>query len=328
MTEPKQQAAYVKSDSAEIPGMQRFSHEAMATTFEVMVVHEDTRYAQQAAAAAFDELDRLEADLSRFIENSDIARINNLPANRPLRLGLAAFECLQLSTSIYAETNGAFDITIGSLLACWLSEDKTSRSPSKSQLNLARQHTGTHLIKLDQAEHTVELLASPIQVDLGGVGKGYALDRIAELLREWDIDTALIHGGFSSVLALDKPPGTKAWPLTLSRPGPPDAGRQTIARIDIKNQALGGSGLQKGQHIIDPRTAKPVEDKRAAWACAHDAATADALSTAFMVMSPDEIEQYCSHHSNILAMIVLKQEDTKRQEDRILRFGPWDKLGA
>ena len=329
MTKPKQQAAaYVKSDSAEIPGMQRFSHEAMATTFEVMVVHEDTRYAQQAAAAAFDELDRLEGDLSRFIENSDIARINNLPANQPLRIGPAAFECLQLSARICAETNGAFDITIGSLLACWLSEDKTMRSPSKKQLNLARQHTGMHLIKLDEAQHTAELLASPVQIDLGGIGKGYALDRMAELLREWNIDTALIHGGFSSVLALDRPPGTKGWPLTLSRPAAPEAGRQTIARIDVENRAVGGSGLQKGQHIIDPRTAKPVEGKSAAWACAHDAATADALSTAFMVMAPDEIEQYCSRQPKVLAIVALKDSDKKRQKDKILRFGPWDEVGA
>jgi len=151
---------------------------------------------------------------------------------------------------------------------------------------------------------------------------------MAELLREWNVDTALIHGGFSSVLALDKPPGTKGWPLTLSNPGPPEAGRQTIARIDVENRAVGGSGLQKGQHIIDPRTAKPVQGRRAAWACAHDAATADALSTAFMVMAPDEIEQYCSRHPNTLAMIVLKDADRKRQRDRILRFGPWDEVGA
>jgi thiamine biosynthesis lipoprotein len=326
MTEPKQQTvAYVKSDSAEIPGMQRFSHEAMATTFEVMVVHEDTRYAQQAATAAFDELDQLEGDLSLFIENSDIARINNLPSNRPLPIGPAAFDCLQLSARIYAETSGAFDVTIGSLMACWLGEDKTLRSPSKKQLNIARQHTGMHLIKLDESQHTAELLASPVQVDLGGIGKGYALDRMAELLREWNVDNALIHGGFSSILALDKPPGTKGWPLTLSNPADR---RKKIARIDIENRAVGGSGLQKGEHIIDPRTAKPVEDKSAAWACANDAATADALSTAFMIMAPDEIEQYCQCHPKVLAMVVLKDGDRKRQKDKILRFGPWDEGGG
>jgi thiamine biosynthesis lipoprotein len=185
-----------------------------------------------------------------------------------------------------------------------------------------------HLIKLDEAQHTAELLASPVHVDLGGVGKGYALDRMAELLREWNVDTALIHGGFSSVLALDKPPGTKGWPLTLSRPGLPESGRHIIARIDVEKRAVGGSGLQKGQHIIDPRTAKPVEGKRAAWACAHDAATADALSTAFMVMAPDEIEQYCQCHPKVLAMVVLKDGDREREKDRILRFGPWGQVGA
>jgi thiamine biosynthesis lipoprotein len=325
MTKPKQEAAYVKSSSAEIPGMQRFSHEAMATTFEVMVVHEDTRYAHNAAAAAFDELDRLEADLSRFIENSDVARINNLPANQPLRIGPAAFECLQLSARMYAETNGAFDVTIGSLMACWLGDDKALRTPSKKQLNLARQHTGMHLIKLDEAQHTAELLASPVHVDLGGIGKGYALDRMAELLREWNVDIALIHGGFSSVLALDRPPGTKGWPLTLSSP---QDRRQKIARIDIENRAVGGSGLEKGQHIIDPRTAKPVQGKSAAWACARDAATADALSTAFMVMNPDEIEQYCLRHPKVLAMVTLKDADSRSVQDKILRFGPWDEVSA
>ncbi|GAH34276.1 unnamed protein product, partial [marine sediment metagenome] len=174
MTEPKPEAAYFENRCAPIPGMKRFSHEAMATTFEVIVIYEDDLYAQQAAQAAFDEVDRLEGELSRFTENSDIARINNLTANQPLQLGLEAFECLKLSCRIYAETNGAFDITIGSLLACWRNDDGTLRTPSQEELELARQRTGTHFIKLDEDEHTVELLADGVQVDLGGIGKGYA----------------------------------------------------------------------------------------------------------------------------------------------------------
>jgi len=324
MTKPRQEAAYVKSSCGAIPGIKRFSHEAMATTFEVMTVHEDERYAQQSAAASFDELDRLESELSRFIENSDISRINNVPAHQPLRIGPASFECLQLGARIYAETKGAFDITIGSLLACWLEEDMTIRSPSKEQLNLARQHTGMHLIKLDEAEHTVELLTSPVQIDLGGIGKGYALDRMGELLREWSIDAALIHGGFSSAVALDKPPETNGWPLTLSDPGDR---KRTFARICLERRAVGGSGLQKGQHIIDPRTAKPVEGKHATWAFAPDAATADALSTAFMVMAPDEIQQYCQHHPHVLAMVVLEAADKKPRKEKVLRFGPWHEAG-
>ena len=88
MTKPNPETTYVRSDCAAIAGMKRFSHEAMATTYEVIVVHEDERYARQAAAAAFEEVNRLEADLSRFIENSDISQINSLPVGRPLVLGL------------------------------------------------------------------------------------------------------------------------------------------------------------------------------------------------------------------------------------------------
>jgi len=322
MNQPQSETCFVQSDCQSIPGMKRFYHEAMATTFEVIIVYDDDRYARQAAAAAFDEVERLEGELSRFIENSDISRINNSPANKPLRLGLDAFECLQLSARIYAETKGAFDITIGSLLNCWRNKDETPRTPSQEELNLARQHTGTHLLQLDESEHTVRLSVSPVQVDLGGIGKGYAVDRVAELLREWSIDVALISGGYSSVLALDAPVDTKGWPLTLSNP---DNRKQILARPYLQGRALSGSGLQKGQHIIDPRTTRPVKGKRAAWASAPDASTADALSTAFMVMSPDEIRQYCSRHPDILAMIMLEGQGKDAQKDQILHFGPWKK---
>ena len=322
MNQLQPEICYLESNCHSIPGMKRFSHDAMATTFEVIVVHEDARYAQQAAGAAFDELDRLEAELSRFVENSDISRINNLAANQPLRVGLAAFECLQLSVQVFYETNRAFDITIGSLLSCWLNEDGTIRTPSEEQLNLARQRTGTDLLKLDEAEHTVELLTAPVQIDLGGIGKGYAVDRMADLLRDWSIETALIHGGYSSALALSGPPGTKGWPLTLSNPA---NRKQTLANLYLQGRAVSGSGLQKGQHIIDPRTAQPVKGKQAAWACAPNAAIADALSTAFMVMTPDEIKQYCLRHPYVLAMVILKDRDKKARKEKILHFGPWNK---
>ncbi len=377
MTEPLQETCFVNSNCSSIPGMKRFSHEAMATTFEVIIVHEDERYARQAAVAAFDEVDRLERELSRFIENSDIARINSAGANQPLQLGLDTFECLKIAVRIYAETNGAFDITIGALLKCWRNDDGTPRKPSPKEIDLARLHTGTNLLQLDEAEHTVKLSASPMQIDLGGIGKGYAVDRVAELLREWSIDVALISGGYSSVLALDAPPGKKGWPLTLTNP----AGRKEIlARPYLQKGALSGSGVQKGGHIIDCRfpiaecrfqNRKPKTGNRkcfrAAWSSAPDAATADALSTAFMIMGLDEIKRYCSLYPNTLAMVIVSRascprfeggtpstrkrssirgqdaRDTKTPstlrgtpsggseytpEEKILRFGAWESLSV
>lgn len=320
MTEQPQEPCFVRANCASIPGMKRFSHEAMATIFEIIIIHEDERYARQAATAAFEEVDRLEGELSRFIENSDISRINNLPANQPLLLGLDAFKCLRISVQMYAETNGAFDITIGSLFKCWRNEDGSPRTPSGEELDRARLHTGTNLIQLDEREHTIRLAASPVRIDLGGIGKGYAVDRVADLLREWSIETALISGGYSSVLALEAPPETKGWPLKLSDPA--DRSR-IIARPHLRTGALGGSGVQKGGHIISPRTGRPVEGKRAAWSAAPHAAVADALSTAFMIMSPDEIRQYCSFYPDRRAMVMSLEKDKKTGTDKILHFGPW-----
>ena len=323
MAQPQPDINIVKDTLDSISDARHFSHEAMATTFGIFILHDDARYAKQAAWAAFDELDRLEAELSRFIENSDISRINNLAANQPLQIGLSAFECLQLSARIYDETDGAFDITIGSLMNCWLNEDKTKRSPSKEQLNKARQRTGTHLFKLDETEHTVELLTDELQIDLGGIGKGYAVDKMAGLLDDWGIDAALIHSGCSSVLAIGTPPGEKGWPVTLSSPA---GSKQTLAYLYLRDRAVSGSGLQKGWHIIDPRTIQLVEGKSAAWACASDAATADALSTAFMVMSPEQVKQYCASHSDVLAMIITGEHSAEAQKEKVLRYGHWKKF--
>jgi thiamine biosynthesis lipoprotein len=321
MTKSKPDINIVGSMLDSIPGAYRFSHDAMATAFEIIIIHKDATYAQQAAWAAFDELDRLEQQLSRFIENSDISRVNNLTANQPLQIGPAAFECLQLCVALYNQTDGAFDVTIGSLRDCWLSEDKTMRTPSKEQIKQARQRTGLHLIKLDEDEHTVQLLTSPLQIDLGGIGKGYAIDQMAKLLGDWSIDTALIQGGCSSVLALGKPNNTKGWHLTLSNP---TNRKQTLAHLYLRDRAISGSGLQKGCHIIDPHTARPVEGKIAAWASAPAAVTTDALSTAFMVMSSDQIRQYCLSHPDILAMVVAKDRTGEVQKEKILRCGLWE----
>ena len=341
MAQPQPNINIVKDTLDSISDARHSSHEAMATTFGIFILHDDARYAKQAAWAAFDELDRLEAELSRFIENSDISRINNLAANQPLQIGLSAFECLQLSAKIYDETDGAFDITIGSLMNCWLNEDKTIRTPSKEQLNKARRRTGTHLFKLDETEHTVELLTDELQIDLGGIGKGYAVDKMAGLLDDWGIDAALIHSGCSSVLAigtprpsegLGTPPGAKGWPVTLSSPAGSKQTlyqkrcRETLAYLYLRDRAVSGSGLQKGWHIIDPRTIQLVEGKSAAWACASDAATADALSTAFMVMSPEQVKQYCASHSDVLAMIITGEHSAEAQKEKVLRYGHW-KMG-
>ncbi len=311
----------VNSDWAAVPDVHRFSHQAMATTFEVMVQYEDRAYAQQAANAAFAEIDRIEGALSRYLETSDVVQINHLPAGKPLHVALDTFECLWISAEMYSQTGGAFDVTVGLLLDCWRDEDKKPRTPSPEELRFAREHTGTDLILFDEPTCAVALTASPIRVDLGGIGKGYGVDRMAELLKEWGIDRALIHGGFSSVLALDAPRDMKGWPVTLSHPK--DRSR-TLARLYLERISVSGSGVEKGRHIIDPRTGQPVEGKLATWSMAPDAARADALSTAFMVMTPEEVEDFCREYAEVRGLLIVHGDEAAGRAERIIPVGKWE----
>ena len=318
MTQSQSQPVQINDNNTPIAGTRQFSHEAMATTFKILVVHDDQKYARQVACAAFAEVDRLEAELSRFIENSEVSRINNLPANKPMLLWVDTFECLKKSIEIYNQTKGAFDVTVGPLMKCWRNKDGSSRTPGEQELADARSIVGTNLLKLDEQELTVELLKSHVQIDLGGIGKGYTVDRMAKMLRDYEMTTALISGGGSTVLALDAPAGTKGWPLTISTPG---NRREIFARLNLKNRAISSSGIEeRGRHIIDPRTGRPAQSRSSAWSFAPDAATADALSTAFMIMTPEEIENYCSAHKETAAMIMADSAE-KPLKDRIKQFG-------
>jgi thiamine biosynthesis lipoprotein len=276
----------------------RYSHGSMATVFEIFVIHENPRYAEQAVREAFCELDRLEQELSRFIANSDISRINQLQKNQSTQIGLDAFSCLKQCAELTDQTNGAFDITV-------------------------RKHSGLPLFELDETNFSVKLLSDSLQVDLGGFGKGYTVDQMAGLLTEWDIEIALIHGGQSSVLALAEPPGEEGWPVTLSYP---DQEGKRISFIHLKHRALSGSGLQKGSHIIDPRTGKPVENRVAAWASTPAGAKSDALSTAFMVMDPEEIEEYCKRNPDTSGLVIPNDKEKSEIHNPILKFGEWDSL--
>lgn len=323
MNQDKEKIHPIENNPALIPGMKRFSREAMATTFEIYIVEEDEKYASQAANAAFAELERLELELSRFEESSDITRINHLPAKQILRLSLDTFECLKISYQMYQQTNNAFDVTIGPLFNCWHNKDGSTRTPSQKEIEKASKNVGMNLLELDESLHAIWLSVSPIQMDFGGVGKGYAVDKMAELLREWSINTALISGGFSSVLALDAPPNTKGWPLSLSNPA---NRKQILGKVFLQNRAIASSGVKKGAHIIDPRTGHPVEGKIASWSSAPTAAVADALSTSFMIMNLDEVEKYCSAYPDHAAMIILEDKDNKAQE-QVKHFGSWKEFG-
>jgi len=247
--------------------------EAMATTFKVTVVHADPLYARQAAAAALADLDRIEGRLSRFVETSDISRINRLERGQETVVQLDTFECLAIALEVGRETGGAFDVAYGSV-APW------SAGPR---------------FELNAQTHSVRLLADGARLDLGGIGKGFALDRMAAILADWDLPAARLAASTSTILGIGSPLGEEGWPITF---GP----ECDLRRARLRNRALSGSGTAvKGSHIIDPRTKRPVQGRFRAWAAAPAGALADALSTAFMVMTAAEIRGYSRRHAEVSA---------------------------
>ena len=293
----------------ELRDVRRFSHEAMATVFGVYAVHPDERYAAQAAQAAFDLVDRLERELSRFLPNSDIGRVNRLAAGERTRVSPSTLECLVIARHVFELTGGAFDVSIG---------------------------TGLPWLELDPDAFLVGATRDGVLIDLGGIGKGYAVDLMAELLEEWGLRHALVHGGFSSVLALEAPPGCDGWPLTLSDPGAPS---QVLARLSARQTALGASGVRKGDHIVDPRTGEAARGRRATWVAVPrpeavrteaptgegprmaPAAITDALTTAFMLLSPEEVEGLCGRSPGLEAWILPEPAGAPPEKIGLLHFG-------
>jgi len=295
-----------------------FVHEAMASMFEVRIAGEEAGYARSAADAAFQELDRLDAQLSRFSPSSDVCQINALKAGRRLRVGIATFECLQTSAQVCRQTGGAFDVTIGRLYALWQPRADAPPHPSDAELAAARELTGMDLVELHEEDFSVSVRRAGVRIDLGGIGKGYAVDRMIDILREWSVKTALVHGGQSSVYCLGAPPGRKGWTLNLRGPG--EQG-EAYGRVDLKDRSLSGSAvLDKWRHVIDPRTGRPAMGHAGAWAIAPTATLTDCLSTAFMVMSAREVEEYCRQHPEVSGMLL----DRGAAGSKLLKFGKWD----
>lgn len=250
-----------------------FNHAAMATHFQVRIAGGEKTYAAQAAQAAFELANKLESVLSRFRVSSDISRLAHLAPGEIMRVSEPAFACLTLAKKMELATRGAFSITAAAL-------QSQPVPPQWTLLNFA--------VRCDSGK---------LAFDLGAIGKGFALDRMAELLREWSCPAFLLIAGGSSILAGDAPAGMEGWSCGLGDDN-------SLQRYWLKNVSLSGSGLAvKGQHILDPRTGKPAQRQNRTWALCDSGAESDALSTACMVLAETEISEILAAEKSWLVFV-------------------------
>jgi len=286
---------------------------AMGTDFSFYLYASDAQKAASLFEVAFAEVERVEALLSTYRPTSEFSRLNRDAAREAVTLSPEVFALLNRVLRFSEETGGAFDPTVGALVDAWGFFRGKGRLPDEASLAEARAHTGWKHVLLAPATRSLRFDIDGLRLDPGAFGKGYALDRIADLFRSAQVTAALLRAGGSTHLALGAPPGKEGWPIVLASLSDP---QHPVATILLRDQSISTSGDEvrffelngrRYSHIIDPRTGDPVEGILQTTVIAPSAETADLLSTAVFVLGPDAAETFLERHPGTGALLVIGQ---------------------
>jgi thiamine biosynthesis lipoprotein len=273
---------------------------AMATRFEIVLHGRSQSRLRAAGEEALAEVERIEAQLSIYQPASEMARVNACAARQPVRVTPPVFRLLEQARQLHRDSGGAFDITIAPLVRCWGFMDGSGSWPDPREVDRVRRQVGMHHVILDEENLTVRFDGAGVMLDLGAIGKGYAIDRAAETLREAGVTSALLHGGTSTVYGLGKPPGDDAWKVAIESPSGDGATPQWLATVPLQDEALSVSAVwgkcfeHEGKtfgHVLDPRAGHPVSNAVLAAVVLPSATETDALSTALLVAGPEGHEK-------------------------------------
>jgi FAD:protein FMN transferase len=304
-----------------------FRRRAMACEFEVQLVAADGGNSTESVLAALDLLEALEDQLTVYRDDSELIRINRQAAEYPVAVEPRLFALLEMAARLHLETDGALDLTTAPLSDAWGFSRRQGWLPSNDEIAAALHRVGMNKVILDTSNRTLAFSQRGASLHLNCIGKGYALDRMAEHLDAATIGDYLAHGGSSSVLARGQCPGSDRPGWTIGLPHPLRSGER-LAELDLVNEALGtsGSATQSFEHaggryghLLDPRTGRPATGIYTATAIAPSAAEADALSTAFYVMGPEKVASFCAAHAGIGAILVCPGDEVG--EVRLHTFG-------
>lgn len=264
---------------------------AMATRFEIVLYGDDPIRLRAAGEEALAEIERLDRKLSRFNPASDVSWINARAAYEPVKVEPRLFGLLQRAAEINKATGGAFDITVAPLMRIW-DITGTGCVPSSDGLVKTRSVVGMDHVRLDESTFTVSFDAPGVEIDLGAIGKGYAVDCAVEILRDVGAVSGLIHGGTSTVYALSNSPYDGGWNIAVNRD------EETMPHVlftlcdsSLSVSAPHGRFFKRSEqiygHVIDPRTGEPVQRAAKAVVVGPSATETDALSTALLVLGEE-----------------------------------------
>jgi thiamine biosynthesis lipoprotein len=287
----------------------RLETQAMACKFSVVMNPGPSRRVM-IASDALDMIHALEDQMTVYRPQSELSQLNRRAAAEPVHVEAELFRLLLEARDISRETAGAFDPTSGPLIALWRTCRAEGRIPSAEEISGALDVTGMIHVIFDEIAQTVRFDHPGVELNLGAIGKGHAVDRAAAFLVQEGVDEWLFHGGFSSVLVRGDHCGYGGWPVGIRNPLLP---HERLATILLKDQSLSTSGSnvqyfrhagKRYGHIVDPRTGWPVEELLSVTVTAPTAALADALSTAFFVGGVENSLRYCDNHPQIGAIFV------------------------
>lgn len=259
----------------------KFSHQQMGTIFSIYIKSNDSLKAQSASQKAFRKLDELNLILSDYREDSEINQLcQTAGTNQAIKVSKELFEILETSKIAAQKSKGAFDVSIGPLTQLWRRMKRQKQLPSTTQIEEAIQKTGIQNIILNAENQTVKLIIKGMRIDFGGIGKGFAEDKMMEILKNEGIDSAMIEGGGNIIVS------NGDWEIVINNE----------KRI-LNNCGISTSGDlyqfieiegKKYSHIVNPKTGLGFTESKQVSVIAHDSTTADWLSTAVYLMNEKE----------------------------------------
>jgi thiamine biosynthesis lipoprotein len=287
----------------------RVQTRAMACEFAVVMNPGPPRQVM-LASDALDMIHALEAQMTVYRDDSELSLLNQRAATQPVMVEEILFGLLSQARDIADETSGAFDPTSGPLISLWRTCRREGRIPTDVEIAERLSIVGICHVHFDESEHTVGFDRPGVELNLGAIGKGHAVDRAAAFLVGEGLDSWLFHGGYSSVLCRGPHAGSDGWPVGLRNPLIPN---ERLGTLLLREQALSTSGSNvqyfrhagnRYGHILDPRIGWPCDHLLSVTVLAPTAAVADALSTAFFVAGVENSLSYCDNHPEIAAIFV------------------------